>query len=740
MVRRWVEAAKPIAKGLLPFSVRAWARRRQWLYRESGARSFLPTIRRPSFLRFLPRLRLRGLSFFRSAAPALASASPAPVVAHPQAAAAPNEPRTAAERIAALESELARTRAEHDAIRRELQFLRTAEPWVARGRAMRQGLNRILTISGRLRTHRVRLDAPHPRLGQRPLTADLQARRLAPDAAQDADAGVDANPLPGRIRVSDTLADAVDIRGLDGWRLERRRGAAIVELRASNAAESVDGGRTLALVDSRTFAIAWDALARAGTPCAVWFGADEPRRPYELRVELRRAAMLGISNDPAQTRRLELLGIPAAHAKTMTEAARLAIAASAGPQRAAATTTMTTIAAPTRSDRERPIPILLQVDDFLQGGLEQVVLDMGQALGQRGFAPRLLILGRQGRAADDARAMGLPILTLPATRERERETAYRRLLESEGIRAVLAQYSTFGAEIAAKAGARFVQVIHNCYVWLDKSQANRFRRADRATSRTICVSPEAACYSDIVLGLDAAKMTIIPNSSKIQTPSGDQDQNRLRVRREVNAGPRDFVFLSAASVYGPKAQLPLVRAFAEVAARRPTARLAMAGGEFDPGYARRVRDEIQSLGLKDRAFLLGHRRDVPALHRAADAFVMPSVWEGWSMALNEAMAAGLPVAATNVGSARDVLEPGTDILIPAAFTSICDVNGANCGHWIDSEWHRIEPDLVDAMIRLIDRPRRRDPARFAAESSVADVDRMYDHYARVVTQLLDRGS
>ena len=57
-----------------------------------------------------------------------------------------------------------------------------------------------------------------------------------------------------------------------------------------------------------------------------------------------------------------------------------------------------------------------------------------------------------------------------------------------------------------------------------------------------------------------------------------------------------------------------------------------------------------SLGLADAVHFLGQRQDVPDLLNAMDIFVLPSYSEGVSLALLEAMAAGLPVIATAVGA------------------------------------------------------------------------------------------
>lgn len=84
-------------------------------------------------------------------------------------------------------------------------------------------------------------------------------------------------------------------------------------------------------------------------------------------------------------------------------------------------------------------------------------------------------------------------------------------------------------------------------------------------------------------------------------------------------------------------------------------------GDGDPGVEREVRRLVEELRAPVR--LLGARGDVPALLARADVFALPSTWEARSLAVQEAMAAGLPVVATRTGGLPDLLE-GVGSLVP----------------------------------------------------------------------------
>ncbi|NOY82562.1 MAG: glycosyltransferase family 4 protein, partial [Kiritimatiellaeota bacterium] len=75
------------------------------------------------------------------------------------------------------------------------------------------------------------------------------------------------------------------------------------------------------------------------------------------------------------------------------------------------------------------------------------------------------------------------------------------------------------------------------------------------------------------------------------------------------------------------------------------------------------------LGLADRVTFLGGVNDVAALYGAHDVFVLPSLAEGMSNALLEAMASGLPCVCTPVGGAPDIIEPGVNGILTQGTTA-----------------------------------------------------------------------
>jgi glycosyltransferase involved in cell wall biosynthesis len=99
-----------------------------------------------------------------------------------------------------------------------------------------------------------------------------------------------------------------------------------------------------------------------------------------------------------------------------------------------------------------------------------------------------------------------------------------------------------------------------------------------------------------------------------------------------------------------------------LSARLPDLQVVIAGqGEARPSLEALVSD----LKLSRNVHFVGMRRDREHFYGALDAFVLPSRWEGLSLALAEAVGAGVPTVATDVGGNAEVIQSGcTGLLVP----------------------------------------------------------------------------
>lgn len=151
-----------------------------------------------------------------------------------------------------------------------------------------------------------------------------------------------------------------------------------------------------------------------------------------------------------------------------------------------------------------------------------------------------------------------------------------------------------------------------------------------------------------------------------------QAVDRAGVRRELGLGEDEVTLAVVAQLTPWKGQDDAIRVLAELRAEGREATLLLAGSakfsgagtQFDnAAYADGLRGLAAELGVADRVRFLGERDDVPAVLAAADVLLLPSWQEAFGRIAIEAMAMGVPVAATDAGGPAEIVRPGVDGLL-----------------------------------------------------------------------------
>jgi glycosyltransferase involved in cell wall biosynthesis len=149
----------------------------------------------------------------------------------------------------------------------------------------------------------------------------------------------------------------------------------------------------------------------------------------------------------------------------------------------------------------------------------------------------------------------------------------------------------------------------------------------------------------IALGLDPKRVVVMPASV---------DPVRVKTA-EANKRPESYDVVTACQLISRKRLHEFLQALAIVRETHPGLRAAIAGrGPLDA----KLKEEARRLGLEDAVDFLGFVHDVESVYAHARVFVLTSQREGLSIAMTEAMSAGVPVVVTDIGEARDVVIPG----------------------------------------------------------------------------------
>jgi sugar transferase (PEP-CTERM/EpsH1 system associated) len=264
------------------------------------------------------------------------------------------------------------------------------------------------------------------------------------------------------------------------------------------------------------------------------------------------------------------------------------------------------------------------------------------------------------------------------------------------------------------AAARVAHRVHGEHGWdaADprglNSKSLLIRRACRpAIQRYLAMSRDIASWLQDVVGIPRRAVFQIYNGVETRKFS---PQGAVPADLPWACVPRQslVVFGTVGRLDPVKNQRALLDAFAAVLRDRPSAaqhlRLAIVGGG---PMLRELQDHAGRLGVNDKVWLPGPRDDIADILRAIDVFVLPSINEGISNTLLEAMASARPVVAGAVGGNVEVVRSGVtgelyDPADPAALAAVMgrylDSAAMRAAHGAAAQQHVHENFSLDAMI------------------------------------------
>jgi glycosyltransferase involved in cell wall biosynthesis len=346
----------------------------------------------------------------------------------------------------------------------------------------------------------------------------------------------------------------------------------------------------------------------------------------------------------------------------------------------------------------RSFKAALAVDALDTGGLEGVVAQLARHLSRKGVETFILCAGEGGRMADQLRLEGLPVYLAGGSPGKMEAVL---LLEKPAL--VNSHHAPLPLlQAARQMGLPVVETIHNTYAWFSPADWQLECQRSHYFTAAIAVSQLVREYYSLWNGeFDLDKIAIIGNAvdtSRLVFP------DRLSARRLMDYTEHEFVFLSLARYDSVKNLIGMMAAFEEVHRSFPQARLLCAGKVDDDIYYKHVRSYWEELSSREYIRLEDFRPNTGILLAAADAFVLDSFFEGWSLSATEALLAGLPLIHSDCGSGRELIGPGMErgLLVP---NPAGDPLQLERDRFLESIWSCEQPNkaaLVTAMSSLIE--------------------------------------
>jgi glycosyltransferase involved in cell wall biosynthesis len=367
-----------------------------------------------------------------------------------------------------------------------------------------------------------------------------------------------------------------------------------------------------------------------------------------------------------------------------------------------------TAAAPTR--------IAFCITDLDAGGAERALVQVVTRLDRSRWEPFVFCLSPEGDLARPLRDAGVAVVCLGAQKRQGLSVVWRlsRLLVK--LRPTILQtflhHANIVGRLAGKAarvpvivsGIRVAEKRGGIRLWLDRATA-------WMVARHVCVSQDVAAFSAARGGLPVSKLCVIPNGVDAERLSAAEPADLS----QFGIPPAGRTLLFVGRLDPQKGPFVLMAAVRDLIPRHPDLHVLLVG---DGPLRENLQSWVAKENLASRIHFAGRRDDVPSIFKAAELFVLSSLWEGLPNVVLEAMAAGIPVVASRVEGISDLLiDDRTGLVVPANSSA----------------------DLAEAIERLLADPQH---ARQMAHSAqrIANEDfawsRVVEQYAKTYSELL----
>lgn len=365
--------------------------------------------------------------------------------------------------------------------------------------------------------------------------------------------------------------------------------------------------------------------------------------------------------------------------------------------------------------------VLLVVDQFSRnlGGGERIALKLAAQLPHYGYRASILTF-----SADPANPIfesaPCPVYLLPLERTYDRTAlmgalALRRFLKQQKIQIV----QTFFESSDIWAGFVTRSLSDAKLIWSRRDMGILRTRKHEVAYRLMAGLPDAVFAVSELVRQHCIEVDHI-HPDRVQTVYNGLDLADWDVTSQASPSRDRLLITSIGNIRHVKGHDVFIKAAAAIAPQFPHVDFSVAGGVLEPAYFEELQCLIRDLNLGSRFHFAGSITNLQQHLSAANIFVLPSRSEGFSNAIVEAMAASLPVIATNVGGNAEAVQDGvTGIVVPAE-----------------------DPEaLAAAMARLLAAPTQAKAMGAAGKQRVAErftTEAMMLQTTRAYTKLLDR--
>lgn len=308
------------------------------------------------------------------------------------------------------------------------------------------------------------------------------------------------------------------------------------------------------------------------------------------------------------------------------------------------------------------LPHILFVVDQLPrtlGGGERIVLKLASLLPEYGYRASILTFAAD-RESQALKSPPCPIYLLPLRRTYDLHAfraalALRRFLKDQHIQIT----QTFFESSDLWAGLIAKKTTRSKLIWSRRDMGILREGKHHVAYRLMAGVPDAVFAVAEQVRRHCIDVDRV-DPARVKTIYNGLDLSAWTAAAKSTGQPNEIHIATVGNIRRVKGHDVLIKAAAEVIQQCPNATFSIAGDIMEPGYFAELQALVNGLGLTNRFHFAGNITGLHEYLSASDIFVLPSRSEGFSNAIIEAMAASLPVVATDVGGNAEAVKEGVN--------------------------------------------------------------------------------
>ncbi len=339
----------------------------------------------------------------------------------------------------------------------------------------------------------------------------------------------------------------------------------------------------------------------------------------------------------------------------------------------------------------------LVVTTFDKGGLEQVVLNLYLGYKKSGYHVFMLcqenILGIMAQQIDQNE---LYVFNGDMR-------LFLDFIYDKNITVLHYHYNVFGVEEVKRIGVHTIYTMHNVYTWKNSEEMRNYSQILNNMDKVVPVSNLVKNYYLARTGSDDKKLQVIYNGIDFDELDLTDLPEELE-RKNLGIGTDDIVIGFVASFYPVKYQIGMIGVMEELVQKYNNVKLLYIGNSENE-YYQKFSSVYKKSAARDYMKVVPyfeHKYMGEFLRRIVDIFTLPTLQEGCSNAVLEAIYCNKPMVLTNVGNAMDVNHLPACEVVQAAYDSVVTTSNAKMIELSTQKDSANKKELVDAFCKVID--------------------------------------